>query len=133
MGAAIRFITSAPAPVAHMIGGVDRVEGRAGLPQQHRPGLGQGDRAAGAFQQLGPEPPFELPDRPGQRRLRDPEPLGRPPEVQFLRDGDEVSQLPRLHVPRYPAPTRIDTRAVSPATRSVLDAPPGPEQDRLHE
>jgi hypothetical protein len=38
-----------------------------------------------------------LPDRPRQRRLRDPEPLRRPPEMQLLGDGDEVPQLPRLH------------------------------------
>ena len=91
------------------VGGVDRVEGGPALAQQHRSGLGQRDGAAGAFQQRHPEPPFELPDRPRQRRLRDPEPLRGPPEVQLLGDGDEVPQLPRLHaatVPRgnrYPA------------------------------
>ena len=79
------------------LGGVDRVEGGSALPQQHRPGLGQRDGAAGAFQQRRPEPPFELADRPRQRGLRDPEPLRGPPEVQLLGDGDEVPQLPRLH------------------------------------
>jgi hypothetical protein len=85
------------------VGGVDRVEGGPALDQQHRPGLGQRDGAAGAFQQRHPEPPFELPDRPRQRRLRDPEPLRGPPEMQLLRDGDEVPQLPRLHTATVPA------------------------------
>ena len=91
------------------VGGVDRVEGGPALAQQHRSGLGQRDAAAGAFQQPDPEPPFELPDRPRQRRLRDPEALRGPPEVQLLGDGDEVPQLPRLHaatVRREPIPGR---------------------------
>lgn len=45
-------------------GGVDRVEGRPALDQQHRARLGQGDGAAGPIQQRRPEPPFELLDRP---------------------------------------------------------------------
>jgi hypothetical protein len=89
------------------VGGVDRVEGRPALAQQHRPGGSQRDGAAGAFQQRHPEPPFELPDRARQRRLGDPEPLRRPPEVQLLGDGDEVAQLPRLH----PVTVREEARA----------------------
>ena len=110
------------------VGGVDRVEGRPALAQQHRPGLGQRDGAAGAFQQRHSEPPFELPDRPRQRRLGHPEPLRGPPEVQLLGDGDEVAQLPRLHtatvlrsIPaRYRCPPR-SVLAVPAATRSRID------------
>ena len=69
------------------VGGGDRVKGRPALAQQHRSGLGQGDGAAGAFQQHHPEPPFKLPDRPRQRRLRDPEPLRCPPGVKLLGDN----------------------------------------------
>ena len=43
------------------------------------------------------EPPFELPDRPRQWRLRYTEPLSGPPEVQLLGDGDERLQPPDLH------------------------------------
>ena len=104
---------------------------RAARPstQQHRPGLGQRDGAAGAVQQRHAEPPFELPDRPRQRRLRDPEPLRGPPEVQLLGDGDEVPQLPRLHA----TTTLSHTRGVSLPTRSVLELPPRRAQDRVHE
>ncbi|MDT7558911.1 MAG: hypothetical protein QOI68_3381 [Pseudonocardiales bacterium] len=86
------------------IGGVDGAECGPPLSHEHRPGLGQGDAAAGALQQRRPEPPFELLDRPRQRGLRDPEPLGCPPEVQFLGDGDEVPQLSCLHPATVPGP-----------------------------
>ena len=89
--------------------GVDGVEGGPALAQQHRSGLGQGDGAAGAFQQRHSEPPFELPDRPRQRRLGDPDPLRGAPEVQLLGDGHEVPQLPRLHRSTL---SRIDTSEV---------------------
>ncbi len=108
------------------LGGLDRIQRRPALPEEHRPGLSQGDRAAGAFQQHRPEAPFELADRPRQRGLRDPEPQRGPPEVQLLSDGDEVPQLPRLHAATIPAPSGIHTRAVSLPTQSVLDVPLAP-------
>ncbi len=80
----------APGPA---VGGVDGVEGRPALDQQHGPGLGQRDGAAGAVEQGHAEPPFELTDRPRQRRLRHPQPLRGTPEVQLLGDRDEVPQL----------------------------------------
>jgi len=42
------------------------------------------------------EAPFELLDRPRQRRLGHAEALGGAPEVQFLRDRHEVPQLAGL-------------------------------------
>lgn len=79
------------------LGGFDRLERGPGLAQQHRSGLGQGDGASGAVQQDDSESPFELLDGSRQWWLRDREPFRRPPEVQLLGDGDEVSHLPRLH------------------------------------
>src|SRR5690349_5104509 len=32
-----------------------------------------------------------------ERRLRDPETLGGAPEMQFLGDGDEIAEVPKLH------------------------------------
>ncbi len=39
---------------------------------------------------------LELPDRLGERWLRDVEPLGGPSEVEFLADREEVAQVPKL-------------------------------------
>lgn len=109
------------------LGGLYRVQRRPGLSQEHPPGIGQGDRTAGAFQQRRPKAPFELADRPRQRGLRDPEPLRGPSEMQLLGDGDEVPQLPRLHAVMVFDPPGIDTRAVSlPTPIGVGRLPPAP-------
>ena len=72
------------------------VEDGAGLVEQHLTRTGQGDAAAVAFEQGDAEAPFELLNRPGQRRLSHAEALGRPAEVQLLGDGDEVPELAGL-------------------------------------
>src|SRR5207253_1054367 len=56
-------------------------------------GLRQGDRAAGAGEQLEPQLGLEPADLLGERRLRDMEVLRRPCEVQAIRYGDTVAQL----------------------------------------
>jgi hypothetical protein len=78
------------------------VEQGAGLVEQHLTRAGQRDTAAVALQQGDAKAPLELLDRPGQWRLGDAEALGGPAEVQFLGDGDEVSELAglqRVHGP----------------------------------
>jgi hypothetical protein len=67
----------------------------------HPTGLGQRDATAVAVEQGDAEAPLHLCDRPRQRWLGDAETLGRPAEVQFLGDGDEVPELADLqHVHR---------------------------------
>lgn len=77
-------------------GGSGRVESRPALLQQHFPGTGQADTTAVALQQTDPQAPFELLDRPRQRRLGHAEALGGAPEVQLLGHSYEVPQLAGL-------------------------------------
>jgi hypothetical protein len=71
---------------------------------QQRPGLGEDlesggrerDVPARSQQQLGAELLFELADLAAEHRLCDVEAFRRPSEVQLLRDGDEVAQLPQI-------------------------------------
>ena len=51
-----------------------------------------------ADEQLGAELVLQRADLPGQHRLGDVQPLGRPAEVQFLGDGDEVPELAEVDV-----------------------------------
>jgi hypothetical protein len=71
---------------------------RAGLRQQGRTTLGEGDRTAVAVEQAHTEVPFQRLDLLGQRGAGDEQPARRPPEVQFLGDGHEVAKLAELHV-----------------------------------
>jgi hypothetical protein len=77
-------------------GRLGAVEDGAGLVEQHLTRPGEGDAAAVSVQQSHPEAAFQLLDGPGQRRLGDTEALGRPAEVQFLGDRDEIPQLAGL-------------------------------------
>ena len=52
---------------------------------------GKRDPPVGSVEQLRADVAFELTDRLGERRLRHPQPLRRPAEVEFLGDGDEVA------------------------------------------
>ena len=60
--------------------------------QERHPRGRQRHRPRGAVDELHAEFVLELLDLPAQRRLRHVQPLGGPPEVQFLRDGDEAGQ-----------------------------------------
>jgi hypothetical protein len=55
--------------------------------------------AAVADEQLGPKLTFEIADLLRERRSSEVDPLGGPPEMQFLGNGDEVGQLPEFHAP----------------------------------
>lgn len=88
------------------LGCCDGVQGGATLLQEHGPGLGEGDLAAGALEEGGAEAAFELADRPREWGLGDAETLGCAAEVELLGDGDEVGQLAGLHgltIPRAPS------------------------------
>ena len=61
------------------------------------PGLGRLDPAAGAVEELRPEPLFERLDLQAHRRLGDPQPLGRLREAAPLDDRAERRQLARIH------------------------------------
>jgi hypothetical protein len=95
------------------LSGLEGVERRPALSQQHRPGFGQSHPAAVAFQQLCPEAAFELMDRPRERGLRHLQPLRGPPEVQLLSYGDEVAHFTGFHA-------GDNTRTVSIPTQTVL-------------
>lgn len=98
-GAAVRGLTGAAGTAVR---GVHRVQGRAALAEQHRSGPGERDAAAVPFEQRHAEAPFELADRPRQRRLGDAQAARGAAEVQFLGDRDEVAKLPRLHPATVP-------------------------------
>ena len=53
--------------------------------------------AAVADEELGPQLTFEVADLLGERGSRKVQSLCGPTEVQLLRNGDEVGQLPELH------------------------------------
>jgi hypothetical protein len=57
----------------------------------------EGDPATGALEQRHPEPPFQLRDRLADPGLGDEQPLGRAPEVQLFREGQEDLDLPTFH------------------------------------
>lgn len=107
---------SRPSPPGPAYGRRHRGERGVALPQQRLARFGQLHRAVVALQQPHPEAAFEPLDRPRQRRLRDAEPLGRPPEVQLLCHRHEIGQLPRLHG----VVTGGHTARVSPVTETVL-------------
>ena len=59
--------------------------------------VGDFDGPGGPPQQLDLQLGFEVADLHGKRRLRDEEPLRRPREGEFLRDGAEVTKLAQFH------------------------------------
>ena len=66
---------------------------------EHRgAGLRQLDAAVGPLQEPDPELGLELADLLAHRGLRDVQALGRAAEVQLLGDGDEVAEVPELHL-----------------------------------
>ena len=64
------------------------------LDEEHRPGSGQRDMMGAAFQEADAQLPFQPLHLLAQRRLHDVLPLGRPAEVQLLRQRHEVAKLP---------------------------------------
>jgi hypothetical protein len=63
------------------------------LDQEHDPGSGQRDMVGAALQEADAELALEPLHLLAQRRLDDVLPLGRPPEVQLLRQRHEVAKL----------------------------------------
>ncbi|GAB2512059.1 hypothetical protein GCM10027267_05500 [Paramicrobacterium agarici] len=72
------------------------VEHSTALTEQDDPCLGQRDPATPTFEQGHTQPSFELLNGPRERRLRHPEPGGRPTEVEFFGDSGEVDELANL-------------------------------------
>jgi hypothetical protein len=72
------------------------------LPRALEEGLAgrrETDFAAGPVEQLRAQGFLQEPDLLGERRLREPETLGRAAEMTLLGDGDEGSQVSQLHMP----------------------------------
>ena len=67
------------------------------LLEQSPSGNGERDASLGAVEQPDPELEFELADLLADRGLRDMQALCRTAEVQLLRDGDEIPQVPEFH------------------------------------
>ena len=59
------------------------------------PQWGQSDPRRASLDKRRLQPPFQLPDLGTEGRLRNVLSLGSPAEVQFLREGDQVTQLPQ--------------------------------------
>ncbi len=78
-------------------GPVGRGQDRAGLGQQALTGRRQPYMPRRAVQKLHAEFPLQPLDLLADRGLHDVQPLRRPPEAKFLRDGDEIGQLPDFH------------------------------------
>lgn len=74
-------------------GGIDVGEYAASKRQKSLTGVGEGDVAAGAVQQRGPQIGLQASDLLGQRRLCDVKNFCRPSEVPCITDGDERAQL----------------------------------------
>ena len=78
--------------------GGEGIEGYCGLAKEYSAGVGECHAATIPLQELDAEPSLELADRARERRLGDREPIGSASEVQFFRDGDEVSKLAGLEI-----------------------------------
>jgi hypothetical protein len=99
--------------VAGALGGaLERRERDWRFLEEHLPGGGELDLAAGAHEQLGAEGALELADLGAQRRLGDVQPRGGTAEVELLGDGQEVANQARL---------KIDSPSLSIAWEKVLD------------
>ena len=73
------------------------LEQALGAAVEAQPGLGRLHPAAGAVEQLGPEPLLERPHLQGDGRLGDAEPLGRLREAAAFDDRAEGGELSRIH------------------------------------
>ena len=91
--------------------------------EQSRPGRCQLDAARRPHEQDQPELALQLADRARQRRLRHVQTLRRAAEVQLLRHGDEVPQLPQLNRDVHPLQPRstFARRSLGGAAAAVLD------------
>ena len=75
---------------------VELGEDAPGADEEGRAGRRQRDAAIAALEQRQAERVLELADRLAERRLRHVQALGGAVEIQFLGDGDELAQEPRL-------------------------------------
>ena len=82
-------------------GDIEAGEGLACLVGQDAAGLGGNDDARRTVQELDTELALELADRLGEGRLRDPQAVGRPAEVQLLHHRQEVAEVPEADRGRW--------------------------------
>jgi lipase chaperone LimK len=67
------------------------------LRVEHAARVGQLQRPRAAFEQRQPDLFLDRLQLAAQRRLRHVQPLRRPRDVHFFRDGDEVAELAQFH------------------------------------
>jgi hypothetical protein len=105
------------ADAAELAGGcaTSRRQGSIGLRdhapraiEQRHARLGEPDLATATDEQARTDLLLELADRHAERRLRHVQPLGRAAEIQFLGDGDEVAEVPKLR--HHPSVARRSAR-----------------------
>jgi hypothetical protein len=74
---------------------------RAGIRDEGATGIGQFDAARLSMKKLHIELAFDCLDALTERRLLHSQPLGGSRDVAFLGNGDEIPEMPQLHLP-YP-------------------------------
>jgi hypothetical protein len=95
---------------------IGELDGLTGMVEEDAPGLGEFDASAIAAQELNPHRPLELQDLLRETGLGDMETFCGSPEMELLRDSDEVPELTeiyRCHASGPPvtvAPTHIMPR-----------------------
>ncbi len=76
---------------------LDVGEDLARFAQQFTSGVGQLDAARSPFEKLNLQAGFDRLDLRAERRLMHAQTFGRPRDMAFLRDGDEIAKLPQIH------------------------------------
>src|SRR5690606_20508645 len=82
-------------------GSADVTQDAADLCREQPTRFSELDSIAGAVEQGNAELSLESLDLLRQRRLRDVQPFGRPGEVPFLRDGEEIPEMAQFHIDTY--------------------------------
>src|SRR6185436_19997079 len=81
-------------------------EGKSGFGQEAASRRGELHAARDTLEQWTADLALQVEDLTAQGRLRDPQSLGRAPEVQLLGHRDEIAEMPKLHVRRRAASRR---------------------------
>ncbi len=108
-------------PPRNALDKVDLTQRDPGFACEGLAGRCQRDARAAAIDQLEAQPRLEPPDRLAERRLGDAEPGGGAPEMQFVGQADEVTNLDQLHAGNL-------SRAIAAQqhSRRFVSRPPGP-------
>ena len=127
-------LVSPPAAASVADRAIERGNHLPGLVGEYPAGVGDGDGATRAHEELDAQLVLQLANRMGERGLGDVEPLGSPTEVQFLADRDEVAQMANINhgtndtmsTPRAVQPRllflHVRSRPIHVLNRSIVDS-----------